>query len=200
MVKARYLLIVHRSSVQRLALACSLLLLAPLVHAQATGFNFSMGLFHPIIRTVDDEKVRGVSIGMGLQRDMTDHIGFAVDGRYCPNESAGYKGTFELEYSSRYFVTSNEDAALYFGPFIAYQSVTVNAYNPNAQGGQGAYEEMKRKQFPIGLRAGVRGALNGFFFEGYGHIGHVIGNGAFTERIYTQPLYISLGISIGNGW
>ncbi len=167
--------------------------------AQGTGFNFSMG-YHPIVRSIDEEKVRGVSIGLGLQRDMTDHIGFGAEARYCPNEGAGGGGTFELEYNSRYFVSSNEDAAFYFGPFLAYQKVSLDILVPTAIVGNGGYEKLKRTGWPLGLRFGLRGALDGVFFEGYGNIGYVIGNGALSERIYTQPLYMSFGIGLGGGW
>jgi hypothetical protein len=65
--------------------------------------------------------------------------------------------------------------------------------------------DVSHVQFPVGLRAGVRGGLQGYFAEVFTHVGYAIGSGelvsAGSSSLNSRSLYFGLGFSfLGFGW
>jgi hypothetical protein len=172
--------------------------------AQATGVKFTMDYLHPVLT----EGRQQATIGIGVDHDMSDRIGFGLDVRY--GGTSGYSteaGLLEVLYSAKYFTSSNDDrTAFYLGSFIGYQRIkgtfvrSIPGTGPNYFSTTNTSEEYTNTQIPIGLRLGVRGGLQGFFGEVYAHIGYAIGSGAVLPELNTTPLFMSVGVGLGGGW
>ncbi len=117
--------------------------------------------------------------------------------------------SYDAIYSAKYFLWDNNDqTSFYIGSFFGLQRVkaTVEALSHT---GPGQYSvprsDHTRVQFPLGIRAGVKGGLDGFFGELFAQLGYAIGNGdLYTSegvKAATSPVYFTVGVSfLGGGW
>jgi hypothetical protein len=188
-----------------MGLRTSILLLGlPLGYAgfsQASGFNLTLQYAHAI---VDGDKglVPSATLGIGFQHDLQQRLGMGVDLNYAGRDG-GDVSAFEFIYSAKYFLSDNDATACYIGSFIGVQSFSgTDAYSA---GGSSASSDISRLQFPVGLRAGVRGGLDGYFGELFTHVGYAIGNGELVStssgKLNSEALYFGLGFSfLGFGW
>ena len=184
---------------------------ATVLHAQASGFNFTIGYANSLKVSDQVHNEPKSVLGLAYQQDLDHRFGVALDFFYGTN---GYgtasERSYDLIYSAKYFTSDNDDAtSFYFGTFFGAQSVkaTVEEYVPNSSG-YSAYlqTEHTHVQFPIGIRTGVRGGLDGYFGELFAQVGYAIGNGSIYRTsegvtVGTSPLYFTLGFSfLGVGW
>ena len=171
------------------------LLLGQAGFSQSTGFNLTLQYAHAI---VDGDKgiVPSATVGLGFQRDFQKRIGMGLDVNFAQRDGSRIQ-TIEAIYSAKFFTSDNDATALYIGSFLGVQSYS---------GGSGTSAgDVSHLQFPIGLRAGLRGGLEGYFGELFTHVGYAIGNGELVStssgKVNSAPLYFGLGFSfLGFGW
>lgn len=191
---------------RRLFGALCLLTTATFTHAQASGFNVTVAYGHGLIQ---HEEVGFIStaVGLGYQQDLTPRFGLGLDAVLGFERTKGIR-SYEGIYSAKYFFSDNDGTALYMGTFIGLQSIKaeqtgsfngVNGYSPARN------VAASKLQVPIGVRAGLRGGLDGYFGEVFVQAGYALGSGELYtdhgETVQTTPLYFSIGGSfIGFGW
>lgn len=179
------------------------LLLALIWHtgfSQATGINLTLQYAHAI---VDGDKgvVPSATFGLGFQHDFQKRLGMGVDVNYAVRD-VGDVSAFELIYSAKFFTADNDGTACYVGSFIGVQRIS----GPDVStGAASSSADFSRVQVPIGLRAGVRGGLEGYFGEIFTHVGYAIGNGELVTtasgKLNSEALYFGVGFSfLGFGW
>lgn len=168
------------------------MVLAFMARPQSTGI--SVGADY-IQRVVDGASaLDGGSFGFGLHKDFDHRVGAALEARYLysGDDVLGWEGL----YSARYFMSDNSSTAGYIGSYIGYRSVGLNA---NATG-------VRATMVPIGLCAGVRGGLAGYFASLYGYVGYGIGGGtalreSSIDPLVTSRLHLAIGVVFaGFGW
>lgn len=182
-----------------------------LVYGQASGLNFTIGFADPIQVTGDTYHEPRSVIGLAYQQDLDHRFGVALDFFYGTH---GYdpvlERSYDLIYSAKYFTSDNDDAtSFYLGTFFGLQSIkaTVEEEIPNSSG-YTSYRtsDHGKLQFPLGIRVGVRGGLDGYFGELFAQAGYAVGNGTIYHSsdgvtVATTPLYFTLGFSfLGVGW
>jgi hypothetical protein len=185
----------------------SLLALASSAIGQATGLNFLVEYGHPLT-DADKGFASSVAFGMGIQHDFTDRIGACLDVRYAASENQDDLHAWEVIYNAKYFTSENDGTAAYIGSLIGLQSYGGTALEsfPGAFGYQDYRAvEISHMQFPVGLRAGVRGGLEGYFAEIYVQAGYAIGNGFLFNGedgpVNSSPTFFGVGFSfLGVGW
>ena len=140
----------------------------------------------------------------GRAQNFEPRFGIAVDlfYNYDQNQRHATDGIF----SAKYFTSDNDATAFYFGSFIGVRSVkaTETEYSASYSGGMKQVDHTQL-QFPIGLRAGLRGGLDGYFGELFAQAGYAIGSGPLYElegeTYQGRPLYLMVGFSfLGFGW
>lgn len=170
------------------------------VFSQATGINLTFQYAHAL---VDGDKgiVPSTTVGLGFQRDFQRRIGMGVDLNYASRQNGGLQA-FEAIYSAKYFLSDNDATACYIGSFLGVQSISGTDVHT---GTVSTSVDFSRVQVPIGLRAGVRGGLEGYFGEIFTHVGYAIGNGELVStssgKVNSEALYFGVGFSfLGFGW
>jgi hypothetical protein len=174
-------------------------------------------------------------LGMGYDHDFNDRISMGLDatldlqratedGNDISVQYAGYTADyqvadklFSLTYRTAYSFSDNSETHLYIGSFIGYRSfkqVLALGYVDNTTGtvvGNGPFvqnAEGAKALFPVGLRLGVRGSLEGGFADLYTQLGYTIGGGesAFTQSYFSgeefdlSSMSFTLGLAYGFGW
>jgi hypothetical protein len=180
----------------------AMLLLAafsPACFAQATGINFTLQYAHAIVEG-DRGIVPSATIGLGFHRDFQRRIGMGVEVNYAKREGSDLKA-FEAIYSARYFTGDNDGTSFYLGSFLGVQRISGQGERTSTA----EVQNVSRVQFPVGLRIGLRGGLDGYFGELFTHVGYALGNGTLlttsSGTMDSAPLYLGLGISfLGFGW
>jgi len=200
-----------RSGLVRTLATLALFTAVSLLHGQASGFNFTIGFADPIKVSGDTYHEPKSVLGLSYQQDLNHRFGIALDFFYGTH---GYnpasERSYDLIYSAKYFTSDNDDAtSFYLGTFFGAQSVkaTVEEEVPNSSGYSSYVQsDHTRMQFPLGIRIGVRGGLDGYFGELFAQGGYAIGNGTIYRTsdgvtVGTSPLYFTLGFSfLGVGW
>jgi hypothetical protein len=200
-----------RDLLRRILSAFLFLSTGTLLHAQASGFNFTIGFADPIQVSGDTYHEPRSVIGLAYQQDLDPRFGVALDFFYGTHGySPASERTYDLIYSAKYFTSDNEDAtSFYLGTFFGFQSIKATVWEevPNSSGYSSQVQsDHTHVQFPLGIRAGVRGGLDGYFGELFAQAGYAIGNGTIYRTsdgvtVGTTPLYFTLGFSfLGIGW
>ena len=177
-------LLLHR---HRLLGALTLMVCSIFGCAQGSGVKILGDLYHPYIK--DGPRGDQGALGLGFDRDLNHRLGWGLDLKY------GWAGNGEGEmiaaiYHSKFCFSDNAAPAFYLGSFLGWQRIRHVDHG----------EAYARTQFPIGVRAGVRGSLDGGFGELFTQFGYAIGNGTLSEDVRTNPLSISIGLCYGTGW
>lgn len=184
------------------------------VHAEQSAFrrwNFGLGYDHEFEHGVAmgiDAVFGGFDLSYEGLTDISylDHVG-TFDVR---------RGGWSVIYRTSAF-TGGGDGGFYVGSFVgvrrARQTYELSyAFSPTTYvSGNGPFEErtvVDQTVFPIGLRCGVRGPIEGFLSDLYVQLGYQIGSGApSTPRNYlrsdlrdTNGLVLTLGFAYGVGW
>lgn len=174
-------------------------------------WNFGIGYDHEFEHGVAmgiDAVLGGLELSDEGLTDITylDHVG-TFDVR---------RGGWSVVYRTSAFAGGG-DGGFYVGSFIgvrrARQTYELSyAFSPTTYvSGNGPFEErtvVDQTVFPIGLRCGVRGPIEGFLSDLYVQLGYQIGAGApSTPRNYlrsdlrdTNGLVLTLGFAYGVGW
>lgn len=174
-------------------------------------WNFGLGYDHEFAHGVS-MGIDAVLGGLVLSDDGTTDISYL-----------DHVGTFEVRrggwsvvYRTSAF-TGGGDGGFYMGSFIgvrrARQTYELTyAFSPTTYvSGNGPFEQrtvVDQMVFPIGLRVGVRGPVDGWMSDLYLQLGYQIGSGApTTPRNYlrsdlrdTNGLVLTLGFAYGVGW
>ena len=181
--------------IRRTLVFCLIPAFGPQGFSQASGINLTLQYAHAI---VDGDKgiVPSATFGLGFQRDFQKRLGMGLDLNYAARDASNVRA-IEMIYSAKYFAADNDGTACYIGSFIGVQSFSGT--------GSSSSGDIAHLQFPIGLRAGVRGGLEGYFGEVFTHVGYAIGNGTLQTNsagnLSSEPLYFGLGFSfLGFGW
>lgn len=185
----------------RILVALSFSVFSTLLHGQATGLNLTLDYGHKLVRK-DEGFIPTATFGLGVQHDLDRRIGMGVDLFYSAGEQYAINA-FEFIYSAKYFTSSNEYTSFYVGSLLGVQVLSGSEYG--MVGSTNGTVDVSHVQVPIGLRAGLRGGLDGYFGELFVQGGYSIGNGELyrttTEGVNSAPLYFMLGSSfLGFGW
>ena len=188
-------------------MAVVLLTLATSAFGQASGFNFTLEFGHHLEEQDPPESFGNASaVGLAYQQDLSRRFGLGLD-VFWGFETKETKSV-EAIYSAKYFFSDNSYTAPYIGSFIGVQKLKTSftEYVPASNGYTTSRNvEAKRLQVPIGLRAGLRGGLDGYFGELFVQAGYAIGNGNYYvadgKQVKSSPLFLGLGFSfLGFGW
>lgn len=182
--------------IRRTLVFCLILAFGHQGFSQASGINLTLQYAHAIVAG-DKGIVPSATFGLGFQRDFQRRLGMGVDLNYAARDASSVRA-IEVIYSAKYFTADNDGTACYIGSFIGVQSFS-------GTGGSSSSGDIAHLQFPIGLRAGVRGGLEGYFGEVFTHVGYAIGNGTLSATpsgpLKSEALYFGLGFSfLGFGW
>ncbi len=201
---------------------------------QATGYRF---IFPEFTKVYAEKSMWSTyQLGMGFDHDFNDRISMGVDavmdlqratesGTTVDIQYAGYTASyqmadrlFSITYRTAYAFSDNDGTSAYIGTFLGFRSfkqlLDLNYVDSNTGGwvsGNGPFvqsAEGKKAIFPVGLRLGVRGSLEGGFADLYTQLGYNIGGGddAFTEAYFTgeefdlTSMAFTLGLAYGFGW
>jgi hypothetical protein len=169
------------------------------VHGQATGLNLTLDYAHKLVQE-DEGIVPTATFGLGIQHDFDRRIGMGVDVFYSAGEQYNINA-LELIYSAKYFTSSNEYTSFYIGSLVGVQILSGSG---SVNGISGSVD-VSHIQIPVGLRAGLRGGLEGYFGELFVQGGYAIGHGELyrnsTGSVNSAPLYFMFGLSfLGFGW
>ncbi|HMN04846.1 MAG TPA: hypothetical protein PKD45_03895 [Flavobacteriales bacterium] len=193
-------------------------------HAQsATAIRF---LFYEGHRVYEKPVLRNYAAGMGVDHAFNDKFTIGVgasfnlpwlteEGSYVTmgGKSAQVKPhLWTLGYHTEYAVGSNTGTHLYVGSFIGLRRLSQDwtIWTEDEYGVSRSQALQFRKMLiPVGLRMGLRGAVDGSFMDLYGELGYQIGGGkrlqvpgasATTDFANIAALTATLGLSFGIGW
>jgi hypothetical protein len=172
-----------------------------MVRGQATGLNITLDYGHKLVEQ-DRGFVPTATFGLGVQHDFDRRIGMGVDLFYSAGEQYSVNA-LEFIYSAKYFTSSNEYTSFYVGSMLGVQLLSGSGYG--IVGSNNGSVEVSHVQIPVGLRAGLRGGLEGYFGELFVQGGYAIGNGELYRNsagsVNSAPLYFMVGMSfLGFGW
>ncbi len=219
--------------IARISISHAMLLVGIAAFAQSSGIRAIFPEFSKVY--ADKDMWTPFNIGMGYDHDFNDRISMGFDATISLQRSAdvgreiyvdylGYSASFYsntrslgVQYRTGYAFAGNEGTSVYLGTFIGMRYVRqeltlVNVnYNNNFSYDNGPfqYTELgKRTMFPIGLRAGVRGSLEGGYVDLYAQLGHVIGGGGnvfdrtyfIGEEFELSNMAFTIGFAYGVGW
>lgn len=170
---------------------------AHIAAAQNSGIKLVLDGYHPYI--LDAPAGDRGALGLGFDRDIDGHLGWGLELKY------GWSGRdegslFEAIYHASYFTPDNGTTAFYVGSFLGIQRLSGTVSRSSSNWNVDEETGYSRTQFPVGLRLGVRGPLDGNFAELFGQFGYVLGNGTLAGDMRTNPLCISIGFCYGTGW
>lgn len=213
-----------------------LLIGGPVAMAQSHGIRGIFPHFDKTLTDISGFKLAGV--GFGYDHQTNTPVGFSVefvvplidlsgDGSTAsrlPVEYQGFTSEYQgnikgwtLMYHAHYFL-SGTDEGFYMGSFLGVRRVrqqwflgqvtAPNSYWSNDQGPFAARPEGADLVFPIGVRVGVRGALDGWYQDLYFHAGLQLGAGRLDYREpylvasapRTSGFTFGLGYAFGVGW
>lgn len=163
----------------------------------------------------------------GLDHDLTDRTAMGLDftvgvdlfgtGASTQTEYAGYsvdyiltQKSMGLTYRSMYFFADNDGgAAFYAGPFIGFRQVTYEV-SPTTysydEPSWSRHETGSTTMFPIGMRMGFRGPLDGFSGDIYVGFGFMAGGSDPVKAPYLDSkdrlsrTILQAGYTMGIGW
>ncbi|MBX2974460.1 MAG: hypothetical protein KF797_15290 [Flavobacteriales bacterium] len=166
------------------------------------------------IATVDHD----LNDRLGISLDLSIGFGIGSSGSYSYQ---GYSGNYSLErrsmgftYRSQFFLSDNDDAAVYIGPFIGFRKLNytlnpdpyqINGWNTSAPSWV-VKQTLSGALFPVGMRMGWRAPLDGFYSELFFTVGTILGDKDHFNIPYLQPkdvvggVYLQAGYSFGVGW
>ena len=191
----------RRFHIHRILCALTLGVLATQLRAQATGINVTLEYAHALVAGSKGLVPTG-TFGLGVQRDFDRRLGMGADVFFSGGGDDNINA-LEFIYSAKYFTSSNEYTSFYLGSLLGVQVLSGSGYS-NVGGVSGSIA-VSRVQIPIGLRAGLRGGLEGYFGELFVQGGYAIGNGELFRTaagaVNSAPLYFGFGLSfLGYGW
>lgn len=153
------------------------------------------------------------SIGL----DLTMRAGFFYSDEPRSIDQPGVYGDYILSqkctgltYRSQFFFSDNDGSAAYIGTFIGFRRLSQEA-TPIAYDNNGDTPSWARNSsgsttfFPLGLRLGIRGSLEGFYGDLYMGVGTSLGGEDPLRAVYIDdrdglaPLFIQAGYAIGFG-
>lgn len=214
---------------------CLALLLALLGSASVFAQGNAIRLIFPEFNGVyaDQSMFRRWNFGFGYDHEFDHGVAMGIDAvlgglelddaGITEIEYLGHVGSFDVRrggwsviYRTSAF-TGGGDGGFYVGSFIgvrrARQTYELSyAFSTTTYvSGNGPFEErtvVDQTVFPIGLRCGLRGPVDGFVSDVYVQLGYQIGAGApSTQRSYlrsylrdTNGLVFTLGFAFGVGW
>jgi hypothetical protein len=175
-------------------------------------------------------------VGMGFDHDLNDRISMGIDLTFDLQRATGESGqTIDVPYAgliahyyggdrllsgtyrTAFSFSDNTEGSFYLGSFFGFRSFKQAldlSYVEDPSGwssDNGPFQsqvEAKKILFPIGLRFGMRGSLEGGFADLYTQLGYTIGGGesAFTQAYFSgeefdlSTLSFTLGLAYGFGW
>ncbi len=187
--------------ISRILCSLSLCVLASQLRAQATGINVTLEYAHALVAGAKGLVPTG-TFGLGVQRDFDRRIGMGADVFFSGGGDDNINA-LEFIYSAKYFTSSNDYTSFYLGSLLGVQVLSGSGYG--SVGGMNGTIAVSHVQVPIGLRAGLRGGLAGYFGELFVQGGYAIGHGELfrttTGAVNSAPLYFGFGLSfLGFGW
>ena len=204
------------------------------VFAQANGVRFIFPEFTKVY--ADKSMWSSYQLGMGYDHDFNDRISMGLDvtidlqrateedGQSIEVPYAGFIANYysgdrllSVTYRTAYAFTDNSETHLYVGSYFGFRAfkqtldlgyVTDPSGSSNGNGPFQQQVEAKKTLFPIGLRLGVRGSLEGGFADLYTQVGYNIGGGesAFSQAFFSgrdfdlSSMSFTLGLAYGFGW
>lgn len=119
-----------------------------------------------------------------------------------------------VQFRSQYHFSDNDGTSLYLGPTLGLRLVKqMVQYTDEVSSGGWSHSYTQRTKednavlFPIGMRLGVRGALDGGYADLYVAIGANIGSNEpicdlpfLAEESMPKKMFLQAGISYGIGW
>ncbi|MBS1941478.1 MAG: hypothetical protein JST38_11460 [Bacteroidetes bacterium] len=190
--------------ISRLGLFTLLVIVGGAAHGQASGFNFTIGYGPGMVKGLSNSRQLASGLGLAYQQDFEPRFGMALDLNYRMDNVDVH--AVDGIISAKYFTSDNDATAFYIGSFFGIQSLKATSREYASPGiGSAVMKDHTKLQFPIGLRAGVRGGLDGYFAELFAQAGYMIGNGQLYtsegEQVSTSPVFLSIGFSfLGFGW
>lgn len=217
----------------RIALPILFSACATMAHAQANGIRLIFPEFTKVY--ADKGMFSTYQVGFGYVHDFNDNLSmsleFAIDLQRATNDNtangfenelsyqgySAYYTSFDklsgLKYHTAYAFGDNGGTHFYLGSFVGFRRFSQEVEINPIDNGSGDDPFVNRASgdktlFPIGLRSGIRGSLEGGWADLYVDLGYVIGGG---ESVFTQPylqgegfdlssLNLSLGLAYGFGW
>lgn len=171
-------------------------------------FSFLGGLDHDIT----DRTAMGLDFTIGVDlfgtdaSEQTEYDGYTVD-YILTQRSMG------VTYRSMYFFSDNDGgAAFYAGPFVGFRQVsyevepTTYSYYSYDEPGWSRRETGSTTMFPLGLRMGFRGPLDGFSGDIYVGFGFLAGGSDPVKAPYLDSkdrisrTILQAGYTMGIGW
>lgn len=119
-----------------------------------------------------------------------------------------YVSYVELKYISKYFFRENDDRCGYIASTLGFKKVNYGYADQQENQGDLSLKESKLI-FPLGLRLGWRGSIDGWFGDGFVGAGLNIRAGAeskdpvikvFNKNSTISKIYFTAGYSFGIGW
>lgn len=137
---------------------------------------------------------------------VTDPITGDVSTQYYRYEF--YVSYLELKYISKYFFRSNDERSGYFASTLGFKNINFG-YADEYSGAEDIEQKESKLIFPLGVRLGWRGSIDGWFGDGFIGAGINIGAGkepkdavvkAFNEGSSISKVYFTAGYCFGIGW
>lgn len=192
----------QRSSQRRRVARTLVLLLLACMSAGITraqnGFSMSFGF----LDVHGERRSSAIILALRYDHHILDHLAYGLDLGFAPMSIArvdGYQGQlgdvmqFCMDYRA-YYLIGNGDGTR---PFIG--SRTGLHIQPRSRDG-GVHGTLA---MPLGLRVGVRGAMDGFFGDLYVEAGYQLGGAYRTdsgEHASLGGFMLQFGFSYGMGW
>lgn len=201
--------------------------------AQHTAFRYILGEIHKVY----DKPVFGnYCMGLGIDRSFNSRLTVGFDVAYdvgsalvgengkAVNITSGSSTSsyfvkrhlLTLNYHTEYALADNDGTHAYIGTFIGLRRITQDwlddAYYDPYNGPSPFPRTVSASKWliPLGLRMGIRGAVDEGFLDLYAQLGYQIGGGeslyprypvlAKAEYTQTSSLAFSLGLAYGIGW
>lgn len=201
---------------RNLLLATALMVcpVAPSVAQSATGLRVGIDLYHPILKSgLNDMPL----FAFGVDHDLNDRLSIALEYRLGSNKNE-YISTGSLAhpvalqdvrisgwtYRAAYCLRSNDDqSSVYFGPTVGIVRLSSSISY------QGVRHKGGSTVFPLGLRAGIRGGLRGFYMDLFCSAQYLAGGGSSLydlpfsgdhSYITTRSMQFTAGFAMGGGW
>lgn len=184
---------------------------------------------------VQREKITGMSAGadwqmlLGWDYDLNERLSGGLDLSTDMNWSEEYSmptslmtspyyteriKVFGVQFRSQFHFSDNDGTSVYIGPTIGLRAVKqMIQYDEevNSPGWGTTYTQRKKEDnamlFPIGIRLGVRGVLDGAYGDLYIAVGSNIGSNEpicdlpfLVEESLPKKLFLQAGVSYGIGW
>jgi hypothetical protein len=167
----------------RVLLSITFLLLAVLSFGQY-GIRAIIWNYEPVVGGNGDLLPH---IGIGVDHDINERISNAVQFRMAFSSDI-----WVLNYRTAYHFADTDGPSFYMGPMVGLRSIKG--------------EVDQRMLFPLGLRAGVRGGLRGFFADLYAALVYNVGArdpiilSDQREPSNIVPVTYCIGLDMGLGW